>query len=83
MYPHFLKVADTQHTHNICIKFIQRRPNAFDVGPTLYKCYTNVMCSLGSLSYPRDITYGAKINGLPSLIGSGNSIYNNSGLPVF
>ena len=24
--------------------FIQRRPNVFDVGPTLYKCSTNVLC---------------------------------------
>ena len=27
----------TQQTQNICITFIQRRPNVFDVGPTLYK----------------------------------------------
>ena len=33
--------------HNICITFVQRRPNVEDVGPTLYKCYTNVMCLLG------------------------------------
>ena len=32
-----------QQTQNICIKFIQRRPNVFDVGPALYKCYTNVL----------------------------------------
>ena len=25
----------TQQTQNICITFIQRRPNVFDVGPTL------------------------------------------------
>ena len=31
-----------QQTQNICIKFIQRRPIVFDVGPTLYKYYTNV-----------------------------------------
>ena len=37
----------TQQTHNICITFLQRRPNVFDVGPTLYKCYTNVLCLLG------------------------------------
>ena len=36
-----------QQTQNICITFIQRRPNVFDVGPTLYKCYTNVLCLLG------------------------------------
>ena len=33
---------------NICITFIQRRPNVFDVGPTLFKCYTNVLCSPAS-----------------------------------
>ena len=38
----------TQQTQNICITFIQRRPNVFDVGPTLYKCYTNVLCLLGT-----------------------------------
>ena len=44
------KVKTTQQTQNICITFIQRRPNVFDVGPTLYKCYTNVLCLLGSVS---------------------------------
>ena len=38
----------TQQTQNICIPFIQRRPNVFDAGPTLYKCYTNVLCLLGT-----------------------------------
>ena len=37
----------TQQTENICITFVQRRPNVFDVGPTLYKCYTNQLCLLG------------------------------------
>ena len=37
----------SQQTQNICITLIQRRPNVFDVGPTLYKCYTNVLCLLG------------------------------------
>ena len=27
--------------------FAQRRLNFLDVGPTLYKCYTNVFCLLG------------------------------------
>ena len=26
---------------------MQRRPNVFDVGPTLYKCYTNGLYLLG------------------------------------
>ena len=31
-----------------CKTFVQRRPNnVFDVGPALYKCYTNVLCLLG------------------------------------
>ena len=37
----------SQKTQNICITFVQRRPNVFDVGPALYKCYTNVSCLLG------------------------------------
>ena len=36
----------TQQTQNICITFIQRRPNVEDVGTTWYKCYTNVLCLL-------------------------------------
>ena len=40
------KRLNTQQTQNICITFVQRRPNVFDVGPTLYKCYTNVLCLL-------------------------------------
>ena len=37
----------TQQKQIICITFIQSRPNVFDVGPTLYKCYTNVLRLLG------------------------------------
>ena len=37
-----------QQTQNFCITFMQRRPNVFDVGPTLYKCYTKLSCLLGS-----------------------------------
>ena len=32
---------------NMCITFIQHPPSIFDVGPTLYKCYTNVLRLLG------------------------------------
>ena len=35
-----------RQTQNICITFVQRRPNVL-VGPTLYKCYTNISCLLG------------------------------------
>ena len=40
----------TQQAQNICITFVQRRPNVFGVGPTLYKCYrsASVLCLLGS-----------------------------------
>ena len=37
--------------HNICITFIQRRPNVFDVGPTLYKWYIDVLCWLVKSMY--------------------------------
>ena len=39
---------------NICITFMQRRLNVFDVGPTLYKCYTNVLCLLGKYCTCKD-----------------------------
>ena len=32
----------------MCITFVQRRTNVFDVGPTLHECYTNVLCLLGN-----------------------------------
>ena len=37
----------SQQTQNICITFVQSRPNVFDVGPTMYKCHTNGLCLLG------------------------------------
>ena len=43
-------LTTTQQTQNIRITFIQRRPNVFDVGPTLHKCYANILCLLGNLS---------------------------------
>ena len=39
--------VSSEEKQNICITFVQRQPNVFDVGPTLYKCYTNVLCLLG------------------------------------
>ena len=33
-------VMQTQKTQNICIAFVQCRPNVFDAGPPFYKCYT-------------------------------------------
>ena len=37
---------------NICITFVQCWTNVEDVGPTLYKCYTNVLCFLGEILHP-------------------------------
>ena len=42
------KTVTSQQTQYICITVVQRRPNIFDVGPILYKCYTNVLRLLGS-----------------------------------
>ena len=43
----------SQQTQNICVAFIQRPPNVFDVGPTLYKCYTTVLCLMACFyTYP-------------------------------
>ena len=41
------RMSHAQQTQNICIKCVHRGPTIFDVGPTLYKCYTNVLCLLG------------------------------------
>ena len=50
-----LHMIHTQQTQNIFITFIQRRPNVFDVGPTLYKCYKNVcVCWVVFTSANRD-----------------------------
>ena len=35
-----------QQTQNICITFIQCRPNVFHARTTLYKCYSDVLCLL-------------------------------------
>ena len=36
----------SQQTQNIFITCVQRRHNFYDVDPTLYKCYKNVLCLL-------------------------------------
>ena len=40
----FAGLRSAQQTQNICITFVQC---VEDVGPALYKCYTNVSCLLG------------------------------------
>ena len=42
-----IPIITTQWTPNICITFVQCWTNVADVGLTLYKCYTNVLCLLG------------------------------------
>ena len=42
----FVTISFSQQTQNICITFIQCWTNVEDVGPALYKCYTNVLCFL-------------------------------------
>ena len=37
----------SRQTQNICITFVHCRTSVEDVGPTLYKCSTNVLCLLG------------------------------------
>ena len=39
----YTRVPSEHKTFVFIHTFIQRRPNVFDVGPTLYKCYTNVV----------------------------------------
>ena len=46
-----MKKQGSQQTQNICITFIQRRPNVFDVGPTLYKYYTECFVFAGLSRY--------------------------------
>ena len=44
------KICLFQQTQNMCITFMQRRPKVFDIGPTLYKCYTNVLLTSKQLT---------------------------------
>ena len=42
-----LSLLPSLHTKNMCIPFVQYWTNGEDVGPTLYKYFTNVLCLLG------------------------------------
>ena len=44
----------SRQTQKICVTFAQCWTNVKDVGPTLYKCYTNVLCLLGCRLLFRD-----------------------------
>ena len=43
---HTIQQFITEQTQTICITLVQRRPSVEDAGPTLYKCYKNVLCLL-------------------------------------
>ena len=44
--------ANTKHLYNTCTMLT----NVEDVGPTLYKCYTNVLCLLDDDHIPRTVS---------------------------
>ena len=53
----------SQQTQNICTTFVQRRPNVIDVGPTLYKYYTNVLCLPGSAEVDHGVPTWCAVHG--------------------
>ena len=83
---YLVHIATTQQTQNICITFVQCWTNVKDVGPTLYKSYTNVLCLLGKrsvcvltrLCYSRDrlLSLSHKQNGQSKPLPLDSGIYN-------
>ena len=66
----------TPATQNICITFVQCWTTVEDVGPTLYKCYTNVLCLLGSASSQRaQGICAALVQHRPSVFDAGPALY--------
>ena len=49
-------LGKTQQTQNISITFVQCWTNVEDVGPTLYKCYANVLYLMGT-THEKNISY--------------------------
>ena len=47
---HHTRLRFSRQTQNISTTFVQHRPNDFDVGLTLYKCYTIFLCLLEDMS---------------------------------
>ena len=45
----FSHAVNTNLLYNIYSTSESRRPNVFDIGTTLYKCYANVLCSMYSM----------------------------------
>ena len=61
-------VGIATQTQNISIPFIQCRLNVFDVGPTLCKCYTNVLCLLGRRIWQqRQHLFNSEVNAIYTL----------------
>ena len=65
---------------HICMTFKQCWTNVEDVGTTLYKCYTNVLCLLGLLGMP---VSGIKPAGLPSPYKAQSSLEPNEDRSCF
>ena len=64
------KEATTRQTKNICLTFVQRRHNVFDVGQILYKCYTKVLCLLGTAVQRRKAVTSGLLPGLGKMPGT-------------
>ena len=45
------KNVSLQKAQNISITFVQCWTNVKNVGPTLYKCYANILCLLGKPTF--------------------------------
>ena len=76
---------ETYPAKNKTFVFVQCWTNVEDVGPTLYKCYTNVLCLLGIqcfIGYSGGMRYRShKNNHTPSWHARGNFVlFTNSGL---
>ena len=52
---HLYNTYSRQANTKLWLTFVQCRTNFEDVGPTLYKCYTNVLCVLDGLPSPPNI----------------------------
>ena len=64
---------------NIYITFIQRRPNIFDVVPTLYKWHTNVLCLLGLSAREAGVGGGGVRGGGMVTRGGGGVVLERAG----
>ena len=76
---------DFQQTQNIWVTLVQRRPNVFDAGPTLYKHYTKVLYLLGwsnaGLTFHSNRAASVRLISLAGEIGGGGGGVSDPGLP--